>query len=66
MTEGQLREIAELARSIHRVLVSRLPSDNSPGDFAIDKLAKLQAKHALDEIVKIINLELARRLDDQL
>jgi hypothetical protein len=66
MTDGQLREIAELARRIHRVLSSRLPSDNSPGDFQIDKLAKVQAKDALETLITLVNHELARRLNDKL
>jgi hypothetical protein len=66
MTEGELREIAELARRIHRVLSSRLPAANAPGDFAIDKLARIQATDALETLITKINLELARRLNEKL
>jgi hypothetical protein len=48
------------------VLCSRLPEPNSPGEFAIDKLARLQATDALDTLVRMINLELARRLNEKL
>jgi hypothetical protein len=66
MTEGELREISELARRIHRVLMSRLPEANSSGEFQIDKLARLQATDALETLITMINLELARRLNEKL
>lgn len=58
MTEADAREVAGLARRIYRVLTSRLPEENSDLEFVVDRMARLQAKDALETLLALVDRSL--------
>jgi hypothetical protein len=48
------KEIGHLAMLLYRVLNSRLPPENSAAEFVADKLARIQARDALETIMALI------------